>query len=87
MLHDINDRCIFAYQIYLITQKFTAMTTFTFKLLNTIKCKNVSIYSYKSTNGYFVETSQGLVSEYFKTKCQISEYIKVIKENIISEFN
>jgi len=58
------------------------MTEFSFKILTTTKYKNVTIDLYSSTEGYFVETSQGLVSDYFKTKKQATEYIANIKRVI-----
>jgi hypothetical protein len=51
------------------------MENFNFKLLTTKKFKNVTIDLYSSTEGYFVETSQGLVSSYFKTKKEATRYI------------
>jgi hypothetical protein len=58
------------------------MTEFSFKILTTTKYKNVTIDLYSSTEGYFVETSQGLVSDYFKTKKQATEYIANTKRVI-----
>jgi hypothetical protein len=58
------------------------MGNFTFKLLTTTKFKNVTIDLYLSTEGYFVETSQGLVSDYFKTKKEATNYIANAKKNI-----
>ena len=60
------------------------MTTqnFTFKLLTTTNFRNVIIDLYSSTEGYFIETSQGLVSEYFKTKKDATNCISSIKKNI-----
>jgi hypothetical protein len=61
------------------------MENFTFKLLTTTKIKNVTIDLYSSTEGYFVETSQGLVSDYFKTKKEAANCIANIKQNIKTE--
>jgi hypothetical protein len=58
------------------------MSTFSFQILKTIKFKNVTIDLYNSTEGYFVETSEGLVSEYFNTKKEAIYYIKNVKSNI-----
>jgi hypothetical protein len=58
------------------------MENFTFKLLTTIKFKNITIDLYSSTYGYFVETSQGLVSDYFKIKKEATNYIANTKHNI-----
>ena len=58
------------------------MTAFKFKLIQTTTFKGVVIDLYSSTEGYFVETSQGLVSEYYKTKKEIKDCIKVLKNNI-----
>ena len=58
------------------------MENFNFKLLTTTKIKNVTIDLYSSTEGYFVETSQGLVSNYFKTKKEATSYIVNAKRNI-----
>jgi hypothetical protein len=58
------------------------MENFNFKLLTTTKFKNVAIDFYSSTEGYFVETSQGLVSDYFKTKKEATKYIANAKRNI-----
>ena len=58
------------------------MENFTFKLITTTKLKNVTIDLYSSTEGYFVETSQGLVSDYFKTKKEATNYITNTKRNI-----
>ncbi|NBW20227.1 MAG: hypothetical protein EBR82_70885 [Caulobacteraceae bacterium] len=58
------------------------MNNFTFKLLKTIEFKNVTIDLYSSLEGYFVETSQGLVSDYFKTKKEAANYISNAKQNI-----
>lgn len=58
------------------------MENFTFKLITTTKLKNVTIDLYSSTEGYFVETSQGLVSDYFKTKKEAANYISNAKQNI-----
>jgi hypothetical protein len=58
------------------------MENFNFKLLTTTKIKNVTIDLYSSTEGYFVETSQGLVSDYFKTKKEARSYIANAKKNI-----
>jgi hypothetical protein len=58
------------------------MENFTFKLITTTKFKNVTIDLYSSTEGYFVETSQGLVSDYFKTKKEATNYITTTKRNI-----
>ncbi len=40
---------------------------------------------FQSTEGWFVETSQGLVSDYFQTKKEALEQIKNTKTNIKSE--
>lgn len=63
------------------------MTTqnFTFKLIKEITYKGVNIMLFNSTEGWFVETSQGLISEYMKKKTQALESIKTIKNNIKSE--
>ena len=60
------------------------MTTqsFTFKLIKEITYKGVNIMLFNSTEGWFVETSQGLVSDYLETKKQALEQIKIIKTNI-----
>jgi CRISPR/Cas system-associated protein Cas7 (RAMP superfamily) len=60
-------------------------TNFTFKLSNEMNYKGVAIMLYDSTEGWFVETSQGLVSEYMKTKKEALEAIKNIKNNIKNE--
>ena len=61
------------------------MENFTFKLITTTKLKNVTIDLYSSTEGYFVETSQGLVSDYFKTKKEATNYITNAKRTIKKE--
>ena len=63
------------------------MTTlrFTFKLIKEIIYKDVSIMLFNSTNGWFIETSQGLVTEYMKTKKEAIAEIANIKNNIKSE--
>ena len=60
------------------------MTTqnFTFKLVKEITYKRVNIMLFNSTEGWFVETSQGLVSEYMKTKKEALQTIANIKNNI-----
>ena len=58
------------------------MENFTFKLITTTKLKNITIDLYSSTEGYFVETSQGLVSDYLKTKKKATNYIANAKRNI-----
>ena len=68
--------------LILTTQNKKAMSTFSFQILKTIKFKNVTIDLYNSTEGYFVETSEGLVSEYFNTKKEAIYYIKNVKSNI-----
>lgn len=49
------------------------MDNFSFKLIKTIKFMGVTIGIYSSTEGYFCETSQGLVSDYFKTTQELFE--------------
>jgi hypothetical protein len=63
------------------------MTTqaFTFRLVKQTQCKGVNIMLFQSTEGWFVETSQGLVSDYFQTKKEALEQIKNTKTNIKSE--
>jgi hypothetical protein len=63
------------------------MTTqaFTFRLVKLTQCKGVNIMLFQSTEGWFVETSQGLVSDYFQTKKEALEQIKNTKTNIKSE--
>jgi len=63
------------------------MSEFTFKLLKTTKFKSVSIELYQSTLGYFVETSQGIISDYFKTKKEAADYVKITKSVIKIENN
>lgn len=58
---------------------------FTFRLVKETQFKGVNIMLFNSTLGWFVETSQGLVSEYFKTKKEALEEIKNAKTNIKSE--
>jgi hypothetical protein len=58
------------------------MEDFNFKLLSTLKFLTVKIDLYSSTFGYFVETSQGLVSDYFKTKSEAIKYIRNVRQNI-----
>ena len=58
------------------------MTAFKFKLIQTTTFKGVVIDLYSSTEGYFVETSQGLVSDYYKTKKEATNYIANAKKNI-----
>lgn len=60
-------------------------TTFTFKLVKEIQYKGVNIMLFNSTEGWFVETSQGLVSEYMKTKKEALQFISNVKNNIKSE--
>lgn len=59
--------------------------TFTFKLVKEIQYKGVNIMLFNSTEGWFVETSQGLVSEYMKTKKESLQTITNVKNNIKSE--
>jgi len=63
------------------------MTTqaFTFRLVKQTQFKGVNIMLFNSTLGWFVETSQGLVSDYFRTKREALEQIKNTKTNIKSE--
>jgi hypothetical protein len=63
------------------------MNKFSFKLINSTNYKKVSIDLYLSTEGYFIETSQGLVSEYYKTKKEAVNYIKTVKSSIKTEIN
>ena len=58
---------------------------FTFKLVKEITYKGVKIMLYNTTEGWFVETSQGLVSEYMKTKKEALQTIANIKYNIKTE--
>jgi hypothetical protein len=58
------------------------MENFTFKLVTTTKYVNVTIDLYSSTLGYFVETSQGLVSDYFKSEREAKNYIRNARQNI-----
>ena len=60
-------------------------TEFKFSLVKQIKYKGVSIMLFTSTNGWFVETSQGLATDYMETKTQALEEVKIIKANIKSE--
>ena len=60
-------------------------TEFTFKLIKETQYKGVNITLYSSTEGWFVETSQGIVTEYMRTKKEALEEIKNIKNNIKSE--
>ena len=55
---------------------------FTFKLVQQMTYKGVKIMLYNSTEGWFVETSQGLVSEYMKTKKESLQYISAQKNTI-----
>lgn len=63
------------------------MTTqaFTFRLVKETQCKGVNIMLFNSTEGWFIETSQGLISEYMETKKEALEAIKLVKNNIKSE--
>ena len=63
------------------------MTTqeFKFKLVQETSYKGINIMLFNSTNGWFVETSQGLVSKYMSAKKEALETIKTIKNNIKSE--
>lgn len=63
------------------------MTTqeFTFRLVKETQYKGVDIMLFNSTEGWFVETSQGLVSGYMETKREALESIKIVKNNIKSE--
>ena len=63
------------------------MNEFSFKLINSTNYKKVIIDLYSSTEGYFIETSQGLVSEYYKTKKEAVNYIKTVKSSIKTEIN
>jgi hypothetical protein len=63
-------------------QKQRKMENFTFKLVTTTKYVNVTIDLYSSTLGYFVETSQGLVSDYFKSEREAKNYIRNARQNI-----
>ena len=63
----------------MITQEFK------FKLVQETSYKGINIMLFNSTNGWFVETSQGLVSEYMSEKKEALETIKNIKNNIKSE--
>lgn len=60
------------------------MTTqnFTFKLIKEISYKKVNILLFSSNIGWFVETSQGIVSEYMKTKKEALQFIANAKYNI-----
>ena len=66
----------------MLYQNNNTMTKFTFKLIKETQYKGVIILLYSSTLGWFVETSQGLVSEYMKTKKEALCEIKNIKANI-----
>jgi hypothetical protein len=61
------------------------MTQFTFSLLKSVTYREVRIDLFTSTEGYFVETSQGLVSEYFSSKKQAESYAVECKRQIKSE--
>ena len=63
------------------------MTTqdFKFKLLKETKYKGVNIMLFCSTEGWFVETSQGQVSEYMKNNKEAMQYIYNVKYNIKTE--
>jgi len=63
------------------------MTTqdFKFKLLKETKYKGVNIMLFSSTEGWFVETSQGQVSEYMKNNKEAMQYIYNVKYNIKTE--
>jgi hypothetical protein len=58
------------------------MTQFTFSLVKSVTYRKVRIDLFTSTDGYFVETSQGLISDYFKTKKEATSYIANAKRNI-----
>jgi hypothetical protein len=61
------------------------MTPFTFSLVKSVTYLGVCIDLFTSTEGYFVETSQGLVSEYFPNKKQAEDYVAECKRQIKSE--
>ena len=56
------------------------MENFTYSLNKEITHKGVTIQLYNSTSGWFVETSEGLISEYFATKKEATNYIKTQKK-------
>ena len=60
------------------------MTTqnFTYNLVKETTYKGVNIMLFNSTEGWFVETSQGLVSEYMRTKKEALQTISNVKNNI-----
>lgn len=60
------------------------MTTqeFTYSLIKQTTYKGVTFSLYNSTEGWFVETSQGVVTEYMRTKKEALEYIKRSKSLI-----
>jgi hypothetical protein len=65
----------------------TIMEYFKSNLLKTTKYMGVTIDFHSSTEGYFIQTSQGLVSDYMKTKKEAIEYIRTVKNNIKTEIN
>lgn len=58
---------------------------FTFKLVKETTCNGINIMLFNSTEGWFVETSEGLVSEYIKTKKEALQNMSSVKKNIKSE--
>jgi hypothetical protein len=60
------------------------MTTqeFTYSLIKETSYKGVTFSLYSSTEGWFVETSEGVVTEYMTTKKEALEYVKRAKKLI-----
>lgn len=57
------------------------MTTqeFTYSLVKETTYRGVNFSLYNSTEGWFVETSEGIVSEYMKTKKEALDYLRKSK--------
>lgn len=67
--------------VYLIYQNETKMETqeFTYRLVKKTTYMGVTFLLYSSTYGWFVETSQGLITEYMRTKKEALNYMKTAK--------
>ena len=54
-------------------------STFTYKLIESTNFQGITFDLYSSTEGYFVEVSDGLASEYMRTKKEALNYISNAK--------
>lgn len=68
--------------IYLPIKQTETMETFTYSLIKKTTYKGVVISMYSSTEGWFVETSESLVSPYMKTKKEVVEFIRRHKRTL-----